>query len=173
MQRYLFPCIAKFVKDCFDLDITLHQIRYRILAIDITARMEIIDHENPRIGPWEPSIDGPALRKAILKMACTSTAFINFVKERLLAGGHSSQTEEQRQLANLDDPRLLFIHAQFGMLSKRSNHNLLVTDATGPHYTMLVKLVAENLGSTDLTIDVNNPQEARDDDLYFLCLRTS
>ena len=144
----------------------------------ISARMEIIHHESPRVGPWEPSVDGPALKKAILKMACTSSAFINFVKQRLLAGGntigpHNFQMEEQRQLANLEDPRLLFIHAQFGMLSKRSHHNLPVTDATGPHYTMLVKLVSENLGSTDLTIDANNPQEVRDDEHYFLCLRTS
>jgi hypothetical protein len=123
--------------------------------------------DNLRTGPWDSSIDGSALRRAMSMMAQCCGVYLNQVKQLLLIGNqtigpaqiHHPQLGNLRMASPLEDPKLLFIHAMFGKLSKRSDHQALIADPHGAHYTALSQLVAANVEAIVLSVDVNNPWE--------------
>jgi hypothetical protein len=149
MQPFLLSLLCEARQDLEWLDDILEKARARLPKIDITDYQRSVRLANPRNGPWDESVDWPALKTVLGSMAQIHDTFKSKVVQIIDPTNSKVAPPRKHPLGICDleresdfDPKLLFINAMFGKLSNRSDPGIdLVTAPTGLHNQTLSQLV--------------------------------
>lgn len=170
LRPFLLAIIGQERPDLRSAQNLLDRIRAQLPEQDTSVFTSKMKLGVIRSGSWDPSIDGPALERAIYMVARVCKVFPLEVS-RLIQDGAGSLGPVTLNLSHLGqvqrvqryDPKMWFILGVFGIFSRRSEPWEIRTGNSGAaHYTNLRQMVLSNLNSIDVNDPIDYDQEESD-----------